>query len=764
MAKGIIIESGTPRTLALEGVEVAHGGSANQAGLYAVGNKLYLDGAEIADAEGTTGLLISDGEVTYNGEAIGAETPPTPPTPSSGLWIPPMQEASSLKKYTYAQLIDKYDTLMNNSGYPGTITKTVYSEKGEGDYDLIHYTFTPNNYTKTYIVEAGIHANEKDAPQTLLRIMDIICNHCNESAYARLAQLRDNVRFVVIPCISAHSYDLLNGAGFGAVNYTDRNGASNALNPNRNADFNHTYATNPNGGNYPWQVAETRHIKDIVESIGPRNIDYLFDYHDGQNPPKHFWFNYNMDGVNGEMCRKCLADLIAYEEELRIAGGEDYRRPNGTDENGVHYNPDEYGYIHPNVADQGGYSTGTVNAWAGITYGIPASGPEYIGGIFGYSFNSEQMTRSLRIRANLLIYAYEMVPKGWTIGEPADAKYFHYDYGKAMTRQGLRRDGSANTESHTIVTFADVYERWDALQSANQSYVTKSAKLGENSSGGSVYSYTLGSGSKKVLFIGGNMRWLAAHKETEFGMYMLAEYLCDEYIVNQSAFLQRLKNDYTIVVLPCIDVNAGGNADGISTNGLNAAGLANAAKWNEVSGKCVPTNYALNTAADVPIFMSWIAANQDAIILVSGGEDTSGYNTERPKYTTDYMTQFIVPRTQTIPSWLTAYCTHLEDDRGEDEPNIERTKSVSYQSNLLGLTCGDYAYDTYGIETYFINLKVSNKWAERRQYAQSNDGPDYYLYRNYETGRRVANIVNFFLMAGGDIAPEGGLVEEGGES
>jgi hypothetical protein len=125
------------------------------------------------------------------------------------------------------------------------------------------------------------------------------------------------------------------------------------------------------------------------------------------------------------------------------------------------------------------------------------------------------------------------------------------------------------------------------------------------------------------------------------------------------------------------------------------------------------------------------------------------------------MTQFIVPRTQTVPSWLTWYCEHLENDRGEDTPDVESTAA---DANGYGLTCGDYAYDTYGIPAYFINLNVSNKWEERKGHMQSGDSSSRYMYRSYETGRRIANIVNFFLMAGGDIAPEGGLVEEGGDA
>lgn len=906
MAKGITIEAGSPRTLNLEGVEVATGGNANQAGLYAVGSKLYLDGEEIADASGAIGLLISNGELTYNGEAVGGGTP-TPPAPTSRLWIPPTQTGTgSRNRYTYREYIANYDALMTSSNYPGTIKKYEYRETqdgtitlengrgashvvpnmvpsfteaqsgafndvsgaGYGNTPLYHYEFTPSGgYTKTYILEAGIHAGEKDAPQTLLNMMTIFCNKCNENAYARLRPLRDNARFIVIPVVSAYSHDhwgnvgdLGRNDGYNDVYYTDWNGESKHLNPNRNGDFNHEYAlSSGNAGNYPWQIAETRHIKAIVERTGPKNINYLFDFHDGGGVNKHFWFNYNMDAPTAQMTRQLLADIIEYEESLIAQGGYDYRCPldykvymssNGTDRISIPFtwddtyvhrtrqklqftvtsenvtnlnahkiifggssylvydvyrsrsgvanvqaklntdtevitkgstkkeciitgsnqyqNPydlevgdvitayvvpqaDSHGWLHPNVADQGGYSTGTINAWAGIGLGIPASGPEYIGGIFGYNFNDAQATRSLRNRINLLIYAYEYNIGGWRVNEAADADYFHWDYGKAMTRQGLRKDAVDFTASYTLLTIAQVYARWDALTAANPTYITKSASLGQNSGGTDIYSYTLGNGSKKVLFLGGTMRWLAKNTITEFGMYLLAEYLCDDYIVNQSAFLQRLKNDYTIVVLPCIDVNAGGAGTKIGLNSM--PGSLN--KWKISDAKCVPTDYG-SGCEDVGVFTNWIAQQTGALIMLSGGEDTSWQASETPRpdtqegYTTSYMTQFILPKNVTL-DWLDGYCNHLEDDRGEDAPDVDHTN---------GKTSGDYAYDNIGIKTVYMNLKVSNMWSERKQYAQANDNEERYMYRNYETGRRIANIVNIFLMAGGDIADGGGLVNK----
>lgn len=742
MAKGIEISNGTTRTLSLDGVAVATGGSLNRAGLYVIGNKLYLDGAVIAESNNAIGLIRKADGLYFGDVMVGSSIPepPTPPTPvESGLWLPPTQEASTYNKFTYDTLIATYDDLKDNSNYPGTITKHTYSKAGKGDYPLYHYRFTPANYTKTFYVQATIHGSEKDAAQTVFRIFDIICNHCNEAAYSRLRPLRDNVRFIVVPCVSPWAFD------HSTMNfqYTDWNGEDTyidehgevqplMLNPNRNTDFNHQFGVaSGTGGNYPWQVPETEHIKSVVESIGIENIDYLVDNHDGGNVSEHFWINYNADGANAPVIRQLISDLIAYEEDLIDDGGTDYRH-NGQ-------------WVIPNCNDCAAQGTGICAAWFNDTLGALGSVCEYMGGYFGYGFTAEQMTRSLRIRANLLIYAYELInTKGWIVNEAQDAEYFHFDYPLAMTRQGLRIDGSDTTKSHTIVTQDNVYARWDALAENYPTYVTKSAKLGENSSGDSIYSYTLGNGNKKVLLLGGSMRWGIADKYTEFGMYVLAEYLCNANIVAQSSFLQTLKQDYTIVVLPCIDIDAGGHAQGKTEMSLNTNGTGvgyGLDKWTINDGVCQPTTHG-NACDDVTIFKAWVAAHDDALFLLSGGERAGGYSLEDTPYSTNYMTQIILPKNLTAPQWLTDYCAHLESDRGEDAPDVDNTN---------GMTSGDYAYDNYSLPTYYINLKPSNMWAARQQYMASGDTSEHYMYRNYETGRRIANIVNFILMAGGDI-------------
>ena len=219
---------------------------------------------------------------------------------------------------------------------------------------------------------------------------------------------------------------------------------------------------------------------------------------------------------------------------------------------------------------------------------------------------------------------------------------------------------------------------------------------------------------------------------------MLAENLCEDYLVQQSHLLQSLRNDYTIVVLPCINIIAGGNSTGKHEIGLNCAALSYK-KWELVNNVCQPTSYAQNTAKDVPIFLSFLNQHTDARLLLSGGEDTSGYAFEEPKYTTEYMTQFILPKNMQTPIWLTEFASYLQEERDEDAPSIVQTD---------GKTFADYAYDNLQIPAIYLNLKLDGMWDVRKQYAapeEKNGKGTMYFYRSYETGRRLAAIANIIL-------------------
>ena len=643
----------------------------SQKGIHVQDNKLYWGDVEVSDGGG--------GEVVV------------------GYWNPPTQEASVYKPWDYAELINEYDKLMAEA--PDYITKHRYEINGEpvftknGNYELFHYELTPSTYKKTIFIQAGIHGNEMDAKQQLLRIVNILVNKTNENGYSVFKEFKENVRLIIIPCVSPYGHD-------NAVMNVPYEGEQYGINLNRNYDFNQQWALASVGvgGEYPFEYEEIQHVRDVLNAVGAENIDYFMDWHDGGDVKEHFWINYAVDSN----ARVLVTDLINHLiEKYNIE------------------NP-----VIPNCKDTS--TTGIASMWAAKTKGLMASTCEYIGGLLGYNFDSKQMTTSLDIRGNMLLQAYKQAIKGWQINEPENAQYFHFDYPKAFSEKGMRIDGA---DSRTIVTDSQIYERWDRLQEKYPELISKSEKLGTNAEQTQdIYTYTFGSGNNKVLYVGGIMRYGAPHKIDEFAIYLIIEYLCNDYIVNQSKFLQDLRNNYTIIVLPCID-NQAGNADILKNCGLNNMALTYQ-KWQIVDGKCQPTEYALSNH-DIPIIKKIIDENQDLKCIVSGGEILSGYALNGQDYVTDFETHIVVPKNQTYePS---DYANHLSNNRNEHVVTEHTT----------GTTFGDYAYDNYNIPTFYIQLHVSKRWAELADYHTLTS--DSYLYYNYEAGRRIANIINLFV-------------------
>ena len=632
-----------------------------------------------------------------------SEIPGTPDIPSIPnefiYWTPPTQASSSYNPYTYEQLIGEYDKLMAKSN--GYIKKYRYEKEGKavltknGSYELYHYVLEPSKYSKTIFIQAGIHGNEMDAKQQLLRIVDILVNKVNEKGYERFEAIRNDCRLIIVPCVSPHGH---NTRSMNIPYFYDS--TEYVINLNRNCDFNQQWAlASPGVGGHPsFDMEEVQHVRDVLKNIGYENIDYAMDWHDGGEVTQHYWINYALDSKS----RIPINNFINYLVEK--------------------YNIDNP--VIDNCKDSS--TTGTSSMYFAKTLGIPGSTVEWIGGYLGYNFDESQMTQSMEIRGNMLLLVYENDFKGWNIEENKDAKYFKFDFPKAFTREGLRYD---EADPRTIVTDQQIYARWDKLQSKYPNLISKSEKLGTNTDGSQdIYTYTFGNGSKKVLYVGGIKRYGASCKIDEFAIYQLIEYLCNDYIVNQSKFLQELKNNYTIIVLPCID-NKAGNTTGMKECGLNNMALSYK-KWQIIDGKCQPTSYALSVH-DIPILKSIIDNNSDLKCIVSGGEDLTKYGANSSEYSTEFETHIVIPKNQ--HNNLDDYKSYLEVDKNENVV-IE---------NTVGTTFGDYAFDNYNIPTYFVQLKPSKRYKELSNYHSLNETE--YIHCNYEAGRRMANIVNLFL-------------------
>lgn len=677
---GLEVVEGAERILKHNGVNVG------------IGSELKK-GFEVVEVEGVRKLK-------FDGVILAEDV--TPPEADEyispeGYWIPiPQPDGVSEKNQSTASLIAKYDALM--SAHPTYITKRRYEKSGvpiltaTGGFELYSYVLEPENYTHTFFIGASVHGNERDAPIQLQRIVDILCNKTNTPPYAELKQLKDNVRFVLIPIISPYGYEVR------SMN-VPYEGSTYGVNMNRNYDYNHQYGI-PGvgvGGSNPFDMVETAHIRDVINEFGAENFDFYMDMHDGGGVLEHYWINFNVDHPNRQPVKSFVNYLI---NKYEIADP-----------------------VIPHVKDNG--IGGMAQLWASKTLGIVSSTNEWIGGFLGYDFSVAQMTQSMEIRANIILMAYKENWRGNVIN-PING-YFNFDKGKSFTRATLRREG-AHTE--TLVSDADIYGRWDLLMSKNPTLITKSPLLGYDAYGTqSIHTYTFGNGSTKVLYVGGLMRWGGTHKIDEYAIYQLIEYLCNDYYVNQSTHLQDLKNNYKIVVLPCID-NFGTNATTLRNAGLNQT-VISPARWKITAGVTNPSPDGA-TNHGVIIVKNLIDSNADAKLIVSGGEIMEGYAFNPVDYSTDYEIQFVIPKNQTFD--LTAFKTHLETNRNE---NV-------VVENTVGLTFGDYAYDNHGLKTYFIQQKGNAaRWASVVNDVEFTQ--DDYQYFTWNAGRRISNIVNVFL-------------------
>lgn len=701
--------------------------SGDGVGIYTepVTRDLYFGRIKIAngDPQNPIGYHVEDGVLYYDGNRVGGLDPIDPENPDAefsveGYWLPPTQPANrAADMYTTADILAMYDAIAANEP---RLTKHRYEDASgnpilsvTGSHELFHYVYEPENYTKTLYVQAGIHGNEKDARYTTFKIVEAMLTKHNQSGYKAWKPLYDSMRLIIIPVVhpwgADYRYDTGAIGNMNAPNQNETPTQANSVNLNRNMDFDHQFALASvgTGDTLPLSYPETRHIRDVVEKYGAHTIDYALDMHDGESVNEHYWINYTVDSKTPVLINNFLNYLIKT------------------------YIPEGTTPVIPNCKDTS--TTGITSGWFAKTMGIPASTCEWMGGLFqpgGYKFDSYQFTHSMAIRANMFFTVFKNDVKGWNIEEPQDAQYFRFDYPKAFTKRGMQYDRAS---AELQVQDDQIRARWDALQAKFPNLIAKSESLGFNAKGESVHTYTYGNGSKKVMYVGGVMRYGGTRKIDEFAIYQLIEYLTNDYIVAQSRFLQDLRNNYTIIVLPFID-NLANNTAPNTTAGLNNAALSRQRWVVGADGKATPasgTHGAENHG--VKIIKQLIDSNSDLKCIVSGGEVMTGFaSNNQTEYSTEFETHIVLPKNNDVQD-LNAYVNYLQAERNEAVV-VEKTQ---------GVTFGDYAFDNYQIPTYFVQLKVSKRFTELAAYHTLT--MERYMHANFEAGRRIANIVNLFL-------------------
>lgn len=571
----------------------------------------------------------------------------------SYFWEPDVQEASVYKPWDYPELIAQWDAL----GFE----KITYSETACDGNGLYHYVYNPANASRTILLQAGVHGNEMDAKQQLLKIARMMAEGIGTWKY-----VRNLAKWIFVPCISPYGHET------SSMN-VPYSGVSTGINLNRNYDFLHQYALDSAGvgGSAPWEYAEVRHIKWIVEQYKP---DYAIDFHDGGDVKQHLWLSYSADAPNQRIVDDLITHLI---EKWKIE------------------NP---------VIDHCGdnkNSTGVAAMYFSKTLGIPASVCEWIGGYLGYTFDSDQMTKSLTIRGNMIRMAAYSDFSDATTPKKVNG-YWRWEYAPSATCQGLRPTNGAYT-----CDMSEIYLKWRELGG------TESASYGRNTTDEyDVSTFTFGTGPKKILYMGGCMRWSGLWQHTMDAIWLLIQ-------AAQNGKFGTLLTDYTFVVCPGIDLT-GANNNIERYCGLNNEAL-NYGKWKNGAVSYGSNIKDSSLVKDVPLFQAILADHTDAVTILSGGERLEGYaGNDTTKYSTDCLNHIAVPDGYT----------------GTPLPEYPETIVVEQTG---GGTFGDYVMQNYHIPVFYVDRRPDEAVLATRN---TDIALENYQYCNREMAQTICLLAN----------------------
>ena len=153
------------------------------------------------------------------------------------------------------ELIDRlYEPLRLK--YPDYIRRENIGKDTSGEYDMWMYDFHPEHYRTTVYLQSGVHPIETEGYFGLARIMAMI-------AHGELSELRDSVRFIVIPAVSVYGISQKSKADKIEKNYKILH---NCLGINSNRDC------------FEQSLNETRNVLSVISNF-KNEIRFGFDLH-----------------------------------------------------------------------------------------------------------------------------------------------------------------------------------------------------------------------------------------------------------------------------------------------------------------------------------------------------------------------------------------------------------------------------------------------------------------------------------------------------
>lgn len=582
------------------------------------------------------------------------------------------------KNWTLAQYYEMYDGLM--AAFPKYIRKEIASYKDmSGQYDLIRYIFEPEDgFEKTIYIGAGVHGNEMASKLGLARICQLVCEEWQLSPH--LSYMRKNVRMIIIPIVNPYGH-----VSKGMTNSnSSANSTSAGVNCNRNYDGfwgqKITSAGSDHNGAEPFSENETKWVRDTILHYGAENFHYGFDFHDAGTASVQgdFWINYN---TFHKSALKVTRPLVWYLAKKYITNREPF----------VWHDKDTS-------------TSGVFPVWAGRVMGIPSSTVEhcYDGGV-GASYDSAFMTQCVDTYLNAVLANTIADHKSPVF--KSNQKWFDLEWWKASGEHGINIGSSG-------ANFSSAIALWDAVVAKYPKYAKKSATFVTSSDGNQVYHYILEprNYTKTVLIVGGRTEPNREPFHFSVAMLRLFELMCVH--AEKDRHLSKLKDSVRIVFIPYLEY---------TTKYLNSAGY-----WSSTG---VPTTGQVNVD------------NIISIINTVGTIDGVIYQRELNKTdilaaTTDDM--FVLPSQDTTDKvYIESYVDFLKSKGLVAEYNHTATAEfANYVFNQRNINC--VRIDT-GIDHKMYEAK---KFQFDDQYGDVAVAVDFYLKLNYETARRITNIVN----------------------
>lgn len=292
-------------------------------------------------------------------------------------WECPPQEGfeEEFKTWKYKDLINEYEKLRIK--YPNYITRNELLADEHGNM-IYSYEFKPKNSTMKCCITSGIHGNEKTYPFCLPKLFKMIADCENSQVNVHLMRLRQDVHFIVIPCVTPYGFD-----------NNDYINKPNGVNINRNFPCRwkrfdpNNYGNNPyyqQKGLAPFSEKESQAVRMMMEAN--KDADFFFDTHNTLEHLFDFYIIRCLDGSNTELLNSTLE---YFTNKRKNTDGLPPSRGNSI---------------------QNAYESPVVNSWIWNEYGIPSACIEWNDGQYGDKYSAIEAQKAIEWFGNNLTQHY----------------------------------------------------------------------------------------------------------------------------------------------------------------------------------------------------------------------------------------------------------------------------------------------------------------------------------------------------------------------